>query len=402
MVSAMIRITLFIVCLVFSFLQSFGQSFKTPNTPAFSILDFEPSSVMRPASFKELSGDILNSFDANGNLMMNVGLEVTPYWLKSNPSLTKGEYLSPTMWQSIKQTFTLSAATVKDSITNSNNLGFGFRTQLIQGKVSEKYLEEYKKLNEFETLIGVIESVRLVIIPTGAITTYDDALNSIKELGLSAELNQTTINVAIEKGNNLKSIMTGSINLEQFCVNLSKEIDESINDLTREVIELQKRRIGFSLEIASGAKFLTTLDSKNSFNKLGFWVNANNFISETDAFTFTARLMSNVRDTLKVNTDVGLGYLKIGKKYNVSLEGMVRWYRIEVPTLDSFNQPINAVERDFTYRLAAQLSYSLTENISANVSLGKDFDSPTISGTTFFSIFGLQYSLFDKLENVIK
>ena len=69
-----------------------SQTFKTPNTPAFSILDYEPTSVMRPSSYKELSADILNSFDENGNLMMNLGLEVTPYWLKSNPELTRESY----------------------------------------------------------------------------------------------------------------------------------------------------------------------------------------------------------------------------------------------------------------------------------------------------------------------
>lgn len=168
------------------------------------------------------------------------------------------------------------------------------------------------------------------------------------------------------------------------------------------MIALQKKRTGFSLEVASAAKFISTAESKNSFNKIGFWATANNYISDTDAFTLTARIMSNVRDSLTVNTDIGLGYIKEGKKYNFSLEALMRWYRVELPEFNNLNEPVTIVEKEFTYRIATQLSYNINENVSFNLSLGKDFNEPKISGTSFFSIFGLQYSLFDKLNSVVK
>jgi len=375
-----------------------SQTFKTPNTPAFSILDYEPTSVMRPSSYKELSADILNSFDENGNLMMNLGLEVTPYWLKSNPELTRESYINPTVWQSIKQTFTLSAATVKDSVSNSNNLGFGFRTQLVQGKVSKSYLEKYEELNQFETIIGVVESVRIVILPTGTLNSYDDVLESVKQLGKETSVNELVIDEVLEKGNELKNSRTGDVDLEKFCFDLSSTIDESVKGLTEEVIELQKQRVGFSLELASAAKFMTVSDSGKSFNKLGFWVNANHYVSETDALTLTARLMSNMKDTLRINADVGLGYLKQAKSYNISLEAMLRWYKADIPSFNGLGQNVTTEEKDLTYRIAAQMSYFVNENISINVSLGKDFESPELSGTSFFSIFGLQYSLFENMK----
>lgn len=384
------------------FSLGYSQSFKTPNTPAFSILDYEPSSIMRPHSYKELSGDILNSFDENGDLLMNLGLEVTPYWLKSNPTLTREEYINPTVWQSIKQTFTLSAATVKDTLTNSNNLGFGFRTQIIQGKVSENYNKKFEELNQFETASAVVQSVRIVHLPIGALSNIDDVLKTVQDLAIEAGVNQFVIDKVLVIGNQIKNENPSNLSLEDFCFKLAERVDNSTNDLAKEVIELQKKRIGFSLEVASAAKFITTNESDKTFDKLGFWINANNYVSDNDLFTLTARLMTNVKDTLSVNSDIGIGYLKTGNKYNVSIEGMVRWYRMEIPTFDNLNQPITAVEKDFTYRLAAQLSYSFTDNISANISVGKDFDSPLVNGTSYFSIFGLQYSLFDKLNKVIK
>jgi hypothetical protein len=69
---------------------------------------------------------------------------------------------------------------------------------------------------------------------------------------------------------------------------------------------------------------------------------------------------------------------------------------MELPTFDINNNPITAVERDFTYRLASQISYKVTKDISVNFNLGKDFNSPKLTGSTFFSMFGINYSLFEK------
>ena len=93
-----------LLIIVTTTISAFGQDLSVPNTPAFSILNFEPSAVMRPSSIKKISNDILNSFDKDGKLIMNLGLEVSPYWLKSRPNLSRKEYLEPTQFQSFIQT----------------------------------------------------------------------------------------------------------------------------------------------------------------------------------------------------------------------------------------------------------------------------------------------------------
>ncbi len=80
-----------LITLLFAFsiaLHSLAQDetkLTIPSTPAFSILNYEPTSVMKPTSNKDLAADVLNSFDKDGKLLMNLGLEVSPYWLKSRP-----------------------------------------------------------------------------------------------------------------------------------------------------------------------------------------------------------------------------------------------------------------------------------------------------------------------------
>lgn len=76
-----------------------ASKLTVPSSPSFSILNYEPSAVMRPANARELAADILNSFDKEGKLILNPGLEVTPYWLKSHPTLDRNTYLHPNTGQ---------------------------------------------------------------------------------------------------------------------------------------------------------------------------------------------------------------------------------------------------------------------------------------------------------------
>lgn len=67
-----------------------------------------------------------------------------------------------------------------------------------------------------------------------------------------------------------------------------------------------------------------------------------------------------------------------------------------MPALNANNQPITRLEKNFTYRLAVQGSYIISRDISVNLSIGKDFDAPFISGKGVFSILGINYSFFSK------
>ncbi len=76
---------------------------------------------------------------------------------------------------------------------------------------------------------------------------------------------------------------------------------------------------------------------------------------------------------------------------------MFRWYRASIADINLNNQPILRLDKDFTYRLALQSSYLISEGISINLSVGKDFDSPYFEREGFFSIFGFNYTLFRKV-----
>lgn len=378
----------------------YGQDLQIPNTPAFSILGYEPTSVMRPNSNKKLTSDLLNSFDKEGKLLMNLGMEVAPFWLENRPALTREEYLDPNRKQLFLQTLSLSAATVKDTVSGLNNLGVGFRVQLVQGKLTAAFDEKETALKELETAIAAIAATENFI--GSAIKTRQQAidfmLKTLKQINTSKE----NIVWIEEEAYKLKERYTDTDDsIKEFYRKLIDSFEEKTNNLAKEVISFSNKRTGFSLELASAGKFITTKDNQ-AFNKAGIWLNANNYFTETDAWTITARFMTSTSDTIFNNLDVGLGYVKEGKKFNVSIEGLLRWYKSEIPDFNASGDAIIRLEKDLTYRLAAQLSYTIVENVNVNMSFGKDFNEAALSGSSFFSIFGLQYTIFNRQEGVLK
>lgn len=384
-------ILIFLSCVFQSKAQD-GSKLNVPVSPAFSILGFEPAAVMRPTSAKSLATDVLTSFDKNGKLLMNLGLEVAPYWLKSHPNLTRKTYLNPNIGQAFMQSLSISAGTAKDSATGTNKLGAGFRFRLSNGKPVAALETAELELSRKDEILLVVNNVRSAIEEGDTKkSVIDDIAAKLKD---ELKLDAAIINSIKTRANQLASDFGQTPDdIDKFLQAVIADRDEANTDLKKKVSDLVYDRRGFILEFA-GATGYTSDDKK--FERFGFWGNASYFVSPDDFFTLTARYMHKSNDTSINNVDVGLGFLKKGTSYNISIEGMLRWYKAEMPAFNSNNQPITKQEKSFTYRLAVQGSYILTKDISVNISIGKDFDSPFITSKGVFSILGLNYSLFSK------
>lgn len=385
-------------CLLFGLTATANaQDLRIPNTPAFSILDYEPAAVMRPTSAKKLSSDILNSFDADGKLITNIGIEVTPYWLKNRPLLSRKNYLNPTVWQTIKQTFTLSAATVKDTITDQNHLGAGLRFEIIKGNLNDKVAAMEKEILLLESIKALVMAANTNPGASGntanintTIAVLDGMLKAMNNPAIPAQ----RIAEVKERADDLA--LDNYQTVDDFCKKLAETYDAEMRSATVSLRETINKRTGFSLEAAAASKFVTT--GSSALEKAGFWLNANYYMSDKDGWTITARLMANTRDTTSVHTDVGLSYIRMEKDFNISVEGMCRWFRTEIPDLNQDNLPITRLEKDFTYRLAAQVSYTVISDVSVNLSIGKEFEDPRLNATGLFSIMGISYAIFNRRE----
>ena len=398
-----IRISAGIILLVFVsfstrlFAQDDAKKLTIPSSPAFSILNFEPTSVMKPTSNKDLATDVLNSFDKNGKLLMNLGLEVSPYWLQSRPYLTREAYLNPDPWHTFLQSFSLSAATVKDSAAGNNKLGVGFRFKLINGKPVSDLKNADRALQDIQTIqsdITIAKTFNGTII-----TTVKDAIDFIIDSTMKNQkyplTTLTNIRSIAEKIVCSRYYSDNKEGIDSFLVALNNTMNDTKGEPLAKVATLTQQRIGFILEFAGATAYNMT--NSNELERLGIWINASNYVSATDLFTFTARYMyHNSADTTLGNFDVGISYLKKGDKYNISAEYMLRWYQGQIPDINIAGQHISRSENDFSYRLAVQGAFLLTDAISINLSLGKEFNGPNISGSGFFSILGLNYSIFNQ------
>lgn len=372
-----------------------SPTISVPSSPAFSILNFEPSSVLKPTSQKDLAADVLSAFDENGKLLMNLGLEVAPYWLKSRPTLTKEKYLHPKPGQALLQSLNISAATVKDSVSGNNKLGVGLRFRLFNGEPVKEYLEKEAELKGQLNIVAAVAAAKAMV--GTLVNTREEAIAVIVDALIELEYKQPIIDAfkaaAAAEAEKHDDSKTGITN---FLAAIATSVVDTNGNLISKVAELSKKRVGFILEMAGAGSFITSQSKDGVFERAGIWLNASNYVTENDAWTVSARYFFANKDSSLSNFDGGISYLKEQSRFSFSLEGMVRWYRAEIPDVNINNDPIIRVEKDFTYRFAVQSAYRIGRDISVNLSLGKDFDSPFISGSGFFSILGFNYSIFKR------
>jgi len=375
--------------------QDGSNNLTLPSSPAFSILNFEPSSVMKPADYKDLSTDVLNSFDKSGKLLMNLGLEVSPYWLQSHPTLTRQEYLNPSLLHIFLQSFSISVATVKDSASGANNLGVGFRFRVLNGKPVPQQDTVDRQLRRSDKIISIIAAAKVF---KQNFPTLDSALGFISKNMVIEQYSKDTVNKIVNLGKKIESKFKGvDDSVVAFLDTLQSIVDTEISSLAQRTATITQQRKGFILEFAGASAFNTS--QSNEVTRVGFWSNLSNYVSQTDLFTLTLRYMYHSNDTSVSNFDAGLSYMKKKGKYNFSLEYMIRWSNAKLQELNNGTQ-MTISQSDFSYRLAFQASYMLSSQISVNVSLGKDFDTPYITSSGFFSLLGFNYSIFnnDKLN----
>lgn len=387
-----------VLCLGIPFF-SIGQDpnkLVIPSSPAFSILDYEPTAVMRPATTKDLAADVLSSFDENGRILMNLGLEFAPYWLKSHPELDRDKYLRPDAWQSIKQSFSVSAATVKDSVTNNNKLGVGFRFRILNGQpVDSLTILEQEHVRQ-QTVSTFLAAQRA--LAGSAVTTRQQAVDAVKkQMQDSKNYSDDEIAKMEQHGSEIMGKYSDDqAGIRGFMEEMITIVDSENTELAERLSDMQEDRKGLILEFAGAGGFRTNEEKETQ--RIGLWINASHYVSPDDIFTLTARYMNSNGDTSQNNFDLGVGFLKKAEEFNISLEGMLRWYRAEIPDVNQNNQPITRLDKSFTYRLALQGSYAFSKSVSINLSLGKEFDSPFINRTGFFSILGANFNIFKPRE----
>ncbi|WP_160136135.1 hypothetical protein [Chryseobacterium sp. c4a] len=111
------------------------DNLKTPNSPAFVLLDEAPTNIESPQTMKALALSLVSSFNSSSGFPSNFAVDFTPYFITDtkktfreyNGFNDKGEYNS---FSSAYKNLSVSFAFVKkDSV---QNMAIGFKTTLVK------------------------------------------------------------------------------------------------------------------------------------------------------------------------------------------------------------------------------------------------------------------------------
>ncbi len=408
------------------------DNFRMPTTPAASLLNMGAYSISRPTTPKGVSTALLSSLGSNG-LQPNANFEFAPYWLKSRRFLTfddyyglkngvaanEGQAIDKNMLRSLAISFATNKLNDQKDTIHGTNLSIGLRTQIFSGHASSDMVKAFHKLDIAsrsknmirsaltrvrmhsqdsiiqKLVLGQVHFPQLVMRLQGGVTallninrdiaTEDTAEVRSRAFKLLADLEQ----LVGENG------LTGEMALKL----LDSKIDDTVKDALefQEIANADKSKVGFLWEVAiAGVQhFPDDSYNKSSFQKMGIWSTLS-YRSEDQRSEFSLLLRKTFtnNDSASSNLDLGLSATRIvDKGFNYGLECIYRSYEFRYLTKDFNGNNITAIKSGSTYRLALNMEYKISEVISLNASIGKDFDGPFVTKNNFLSVIGANISL---------
>jgi hypothetical protein len=383
-----------VVILVMMSLASVLQAqehFETPSSPAFTILNFEPASVLRPTSPSELRTNVQAFFDEDGKFVPNMGIDVSPYWLKSHPELTSAQYLNPNWWQSIRQTFALSFATVSDTARSGNNFGVGIKFQPVSGETILDP-EQQALLNRTLDMVGLVAGVR-GLVTSGTIVTREQAIESLLEFVKTRYGSAEVTHLEPIVRQKASGFSDTNADLLSF-------LQELINDLDQEAVAIEVPRIrrGILWEIAGASSFAYGDNNEPSeILQYGVWTTFSYKRLPNEDFLLTLRWLRSQGDTLRSAVDLGASYVRDFPRFSFSIEGVLRSMHAEFDYVNEQGNMVSQSQSNTTYRIAMTTQYKVNDFIRFNISIGKDYAQPFQVEGKFFSTTGLTFNLFRPL-----
>ncbi len=308
---------------------------KTPPSPAFVLLGIEPTSISSPSTPRAVAGSFVSTIQQGG------AMEIAPYWLTAHPNLTFDEYYKANVGQTILQTLSISFATIpktSDTDTMGTRVGLGARWLLVSGE------------------------------PRDSLYILKDGLKK-----LQGELLETEDSVK------------------------QKEIKSKMKAVSLAIQKMDHRRVGFSLAMASAAtmNFLHNNPREGKLDKWGVWLTASYLMDEPSIdFLAVARVITNSKEEGSQNIfDLGARIVASISNFSLSCEYI---QRAEL-SLEHTAQTGSIKSGNFflknTYRLAGNLEYKYSSDISVFMTFGKNYSTENEQNGSLVAQVGFNFGL---------
>ncbi len=337
------------------------NSIRTPNSPAFSILSIQPTSVERPNTPADLTISIDNATEGFTEFPQNYALEFSPYWMTRLPrSVTWQSDTVRSLPKSIARTFSISFATTFKEVEGKENRGlsYGLRTFILSGRTSG-------------------ESIN-------AINAIEDNLRGLSRR-FDAEFKPNVDELEKELRRRLgidsldKEEVRAWFNLEMSRINEKRAaaLSEVTEELKTTAQAFAPQRVGVIVEAAfAGAYRNDTTSSGLKDNGYAFWLTPA-YVQKDYSVVGVLRYL---KDSLSNQSmEYGGRLVMTRNKYSLSVEYLKGNYRGEESLSDR-------------ERVAVLVEFVVSKNLWATISFGDDNKNPG-GKNSLFSTFGLKFNM---------
>lgn len=372
------------------------DNFRTPASPAFTLLDVSPTTIARPTTPRALSTELLSKTHRGSIIPNNYALEVAPFWLVPHPTLSYKQYTEPSLAQSIVQSFSVSLATARadsTSDTSSTQVALGLRILPLGGRVSSKFLALQHQLD-------TIQRRRL-----GPVRDQADALDEVDEtvaelLVLRRDLEAARAANNTARANALRTQIgraearrsAARSNADAATEILARQAD-TLRTLALEMGSARAEKVGFFLELAAGlAASIPQGDfDHGKFSRAGTWGTLGYRLESPHIDLLgLLRLLRDVRKEDQNALDAG-GRIHLAL-HNVGISG--EWVNRTAYKIESAIGEGSA-DRTLSFssssRATAIVDYRAAEDIYITMTFGRDYKKLTEARHPLVAAVGFQF-----------
>lgn len=387
-----------------------------PESPGFQILGIAPQSIYRPTDTKALGAYFLNQLDSPSGLADNFAVELTPYWLSKDSTLSFRDYFGFSgnnagidIADNIKKTFVLSVASSSfQSQTDSDqgrSWGFGFRSTLIRGKprigkriqlvsdmtnasiITEAYAEVVQEI-EKGRIVNREETIRAIEIAFDQYIENPDLIEGV-----------STDRIISIKTSTMDFIMSNlPHSIEEITSFVNKQEDEAMNDIAESIRDESIRYTGLRVQLAGALSIdIPTNGFRNTQgNNYGLWLTVSHEINNKGDLHATGliRYLGSFQNLGGTNKDLGISLSKESDLYAFSGELIYRSFEEKYLTQDINSQEITALNEDNTWRFTTNFQLKISGDANLMASIGKDFDSEITADSNLIALLGINFDLF--------
>jgi hypothetical protein len=356
--SKMKKVNAIILCSLLSIGELAGQdklpefnSIRTPNSPAFSVLGIQPTSIERPNTPADLAVSIDNATGGFTSFPQNYSIEFSPYWMGGKASkLSWKKDTVRRVEESFLRTFSMSFATTNKEYGEKNvrGLSYGLRAFLLSGKVSRKSVAQIEALEG--ELIGYSKK-------------YSE-MNAELESEFQRKME------GAKTAEEMKSVQNW------FNDKKKKQIAERVEE-NAEAMEMNTQRKGLIVEIAyAGAYKNDTINTELSKSGYAFWLTPA-YVQDDYSLVGVYRYLKDSLDNK--SEEYGFRFIYTKSRYAISVEYLKGHYKTETTLPDR-------------ERLSVLFEYLLGKDLWLSLSFGDD-NKNAGGESNVFSSFGIKYNI---------